>query len=162
MNNLIDKLVRSLTILILGAMVLIVGGNVFYRFVLQHSLYWADELAQILLVWLTFIGGALAVKEKTHYVLNFLTDRMHGKSQRYFKLFQQIISILAILMLLYFSAKVTWDVRFWKMPATEVSRSFVYIACPLGCLLMLYYAIKLSVNEFLEKTDKDEEHDALV
>ncbi|MCE7055234.1 TRAP transporter small permease [Algoriphagus sp. AGSA1] len=147
---LLDRLVRKLVILILAAMVVIVAANVFCRFALQFSLYWADELAQILLVWLTFIGAALAVKDKSHYVLNFLTDRISGAAQRYFKLMQQLISILSILILLYFSTIVTWNVRYWTMPATEISRAFVYVICPVGCLLMLFYAVRLTMKEFNE------------
>ncbi|WPR77245.1 TRAP transporter small permease [Algoriphagus sp. NG3] len=153
---LLDRLVRKLVILILAAMVVIVAANVFCRFALQFSLYWADELAQILLVWLTFIGAALAVKDKSHYVLNFLTDRISGAAQRYFKLMQQLISIVSILILLYFSAIVTWDVRYWTMPATEISRAFVYMVCPIGCLMMLYYAVKITLRDFKEGRSEDE------
>lgn len=153
---LLDRLIRNLVILILSSMVIIVAGNVFCRFVLQFSLYWADELAQILLVWLTFIGAALAVKEKSHYVLNFLTEKIQGGAQRYFKIIQQLISIFSILILLYFSAIVTWNVRFWTMPATEISRAFVYMVCPMGCLMMLYYAIQLILREFKGDKSSDE------
>ncbi|MDR7131592.1 TRAP-type C4-dicarboxylate transport system permease small subunit [Algoriphagus sp. 4150] len=147
---LLDRLVRNLVIVILAAMVIVVAGNVFCRFVLQHSLYWADELAQILLVWLTFIGAALGVKDKSHYVLNFLTDRIKGGAQKYFKVMQQLISILSILILLYFSTIVAWNVRFWTMPATEISRAYVYMICPIGCLMMLYYAVQITLREFKE------------
>lgn len=147
---LLDRLIRNLVIVILATMVIIVAGNVFCRFVLNFSLYWADELAQILLVWLTFIGAALAVQDKSHYALNFLTERMKGSSQKLFKQLQQVISILSILTLFYFSTIVTWNVRYWTMPATEISRAFVYIICPIGCLMMLYYAVKIMVCEFRE------------
>jgi len=145
---LLDRLTRSLVAIVLAAMVIIVAGNVFCRFILQSSLYWADELAQILLVWLTFIGAALAVKDKSHYVLNLLTDLIRGRAQKYFKIMQQVISILAMLILLYYSTIVTWNVRFWTMPATEISRAFVYMICPIGCLMMLCYAFHLLIKEW--------------
>lgn len=157
---LLDRLTQNLVIVILAAMVIIVAGNVFCRFVLQFSLYWADELAQILLVWLTFIGAALSVKDKSHYVLNFLTVKIKGDAQKYFKLLQQLISILSILILLYFSVIVTWNVRFWTMPATEISRAFVYMICPIGCLMMLYYAVQITLKEFKEEGSEEIEHDA--
>src|SRR5680860_622406 len=129
----IDKFLNGMLVVILAAMSLIVAGNVFFRFILNSSLSWADELAQILLVWLTFIGAALAVKERTHYVLNYLTDKLKGNAQRAVWILQQALTLLSIIILLYFSAIVTWEIRFWVMPATEISRAFVYAACP--CLL---------------------------
>jgi len=138
-------------VVILAAMSLIVAGNVFFRFILNSSLSWADELAQILLVWLTFIGAALAVKERTHYVLNYLTDKLKGNAQRAVWILQQALTLLSIIILLYFSAIVTWEIRFWVMPATEISRAFVYAACPLGCLLMLYYSVRNLLSDFKKR-----------
>ena len=139
--NLVDKLLNAMLTLILGSMALIVAGNVFFRFVLNASLYWVDELAQILLVWLTFLGAALAVKEKTHYVLDFLINRLKGNLRKLCWVIQQFLLLLAIIILLYYSAIVTFQIRLWVMPATEISRFFVYAACPIGCILMLYYSI---------------------
>lgn len=142
MTRIIDRLVDTLSAAILGIMSLVVATNVFCRFVLNFSLYWADELAMILMVWLTFIGAALAVRERSHYVLNFLINKLKGNTQRIFFIIQQGLTILSILLLLYFSALVAWQIRNWLMPATEISRSFVYSACPLGCLLMVYYSLR--------------------
>tara|TARA_R110002167_G_scaffold158880_10_gene354259 strand:- start:664 stop:1146 length:483 start_codon:yes stop_codon:yes gene_type:complete len=141
MTPIIDKLLNTLLVIVLGSMVLIVAGNVFFRFVLNSSLYWVDELAQILLVWMTFLGAALAVKEKTHYVLNFLIDKLKGNVRKICWVVQQIMILLAIAILLYYSAIVSYRIRLWVMPATEISRIFVYAACPIGCVLMLYYSI---------------------
>ncbi len=139
---LIDKLLDWLLIMILAAMSLIVAANVFCRFLLNFSLYWGDELAQILLIWLTFLGAAVAVREKAHYVLNYLTGKLQGSFLKFFLIFRSVLSLMTILILLYFSAWVTWQIASWEMPATEVSRALVYGACPLGSLFMLYYALK--------------------
>ncbi len=132
---------------IMMSMTLVVAANVFCRFLLNFSLYWADETAQILLVWLTFLGAGLAVKEKSHYVLNFLLDKLTGKTRRVFVIIQQVLSIATISVLLYYSTIVTWQIRAWVMPATEISRAFVYAACPIGCMLMLYYSIQMVLTK---------------
>ena len=142
MEKYLNKTLDTLLIIILAAMSLIVAANVFCRFVLNFSLYWGDELAQILLIWLTFLGAAVAVRENSHYALNFLITKLQNRSRQWLIVFRTVLSLLAILILLYFSARVTWEIRTWVMPATEISRGWVYGACPLGCSFMLYYAIK--------------------
>ncbi|MBO0321527.1 TRAP transporter small permease [Muricauda sp. CAU 1633] len=153
MKRIIDKMVDGLLALILGSMSLIVAANVFFRFVLNASLYWVDEVAQILLVWLTFIGAALAIREKAHYVLNFLSEKLKGKAQRPFYILQQVLILFSIILLLYYGSIVVWKIRYWVMPATEISRMFVYIACPLGCALMLYYALWGIRSEYINKKE---------
>ena len=138
----LDRILKYTLAAILFTMTLVVGANVFCRFVLNFSIYWADEVAQILLVWLTFLGAALSVKEKSHYAMNFLSERIKGRARKYFIWAGDIFNLIAVLTLLYFSLVVTWHIIPWVMPATEISRAFVYGACPLGCLMMLYYTVQ--------------------
>lgn len=137
----IDRLLDASLCLILGVMAAIVSASVFCRFALNSPLSWADELAQILLVWLTFLGAAVAVREDGHYYLNYLSRRAAGRGARVLQLTRDLAALAAIGVLLYFSARVTLGVTNWIMPATEISRSLVYGACPVGCVLMLYYAL---------------------
>ncbi|WP_405380357.1 TRAP transporter small permease [Maribacter sp. LLG6340-A2] len=148
MTGIVDRILNVLLVLVLGAMAVIVAGNVFFRFILNASLYWADELAQILLVWLTFLGAALAVKEKSHYMLNFLIEKLNGNTKKFCWFFQQVMILTAIAILLYYSTIVSFKIRLWVMPATEISRFFVYAACPIGCLMMLYYSILNIISSY--------------
>lgn len=137
----IDRILKSALVIIMISIALVVVTNVFCRFVLNFSLSWADETAQILLVWLTFLGAALAIKDRSHYALNFLSDRLKGNFKTRFEMLSRLLSLFCIIVLLYESAIVTWGIRPWVMPATEISRAWVYAACPVGCVLMLVYAI---------------------
>jgi TRAP-type C4-dicarboxylate transport system permease small subunit len=149
----LDKAIDGMLVFFLASMSIIVAANVFCRFVLNFSLYWADELAQILLVWLTFIGAALAMREKTHYALLFLSDRLEGRNRKILTVIRHILVLGSILSLLYFSTIVAVRIGLWLMPATEISRSLVYSACPVGCLLMLYYATKDSFRMLKGETE---------
>lgn len=53
----LDVTLDALLFAALAAMAGIVFVNVFCRFVLKFSLSWADEMAQVLMVWLTFLGA---------------------------------------------------------------------------------------------------------
>lgn len=137
----VDQLLNFLLWVILAAMALVVAANVFCRFVLHASLYWGDEVAQIMLVWLTFLGAAVAVRDNQHYYLNYVTRIALGKRRLWLLRLRAVLSLLAIGVLLYFGAIVTLRVSDWIMPATEISRALVYGACPVGSLFMLYYAL---------------------
>lgn len=137
----VDLLLSLLLWLLLAAMALVVAANVFFRFVLNASLYWGDEVAQILLVWLTFLGAAVAVRDNQHYYLNYSTRVAIGRWRVWLLRIRALLTTIAIAVLLYFSAVVSFQVREWIMPATEISRALVYGACPVGSLLMLYYSL---------------------
>ena len=48
------------------AMAALVAVQVFFRYVLNHSLFWSEELARYFLVWLTFLGASVAYYRKVH------------------------------------------------------------------------------------------------
>lgn len=160
MRRLIDNLLELLLWMILAAMSLVVAANVFCRFVLNDSLYWGDEVAQILLVWLTFLGAAVAVREDQHYSLNYFSRLLTGGKLRALNLFRDTATIAAIAVLLYYSAVVSWRVHDWIMPATEISRALVYGACPVGCVFMLYYALGRLIEDVRGVPPVAEQHHA--
>jgi len=48
------------------SMAALVAVQVFFRYVLNHSLFWSEELARFLLVWLTFLGASVAYHRRAH------------------------------------------------------------------------------------------------
>lgn len=145
--RMIDRILDVMLSVILSAMTAVVAANVFCRFVLQFSISWGDELAQVLMVWLTFLGAAAATREKAHYAFDYLVRNLPRRAKKAFRVVTQLVCIGAILILLWYSGQVTWGIRRWIMPATEINRAFVYGACPVGCLLMLMYALRNLVED---------------
>ena len=138
----IDRLLDIGTSAVLAGMTVVVALNVFCRFVLSFSLSWGDEVAQILLVWMTFLGAALAMRTASHYAFDYLIRALPAGIGKYFARLSQLIVIATVVLLLYWGTEVTVRMSEWIMPATGISRAWVYGACPVGFLFMLVYAVR--------------------
>jgi TRAP-type transport system small permease protein len=138
----VDRVLDALLFGVLAAMAGIVAANVFCRFVLHFSIYWGDEAAQALLVWLTFLGAAVAVRERAHYAFDYLATHSRGTLQLAIGVTSRVCALLIMLAFLYWSARVTWGIRPWTMPAMGISRAYVYAAGPVGAAFMLLYAVR--------------------
>ena len=152
--RIIDKTLDYLLFVILAAMAIVMATNVFCRFFLKFSLYWGDELTQVLMVWLTFLGAAVGIREHAHYRFDYLSRRLSGRAKRLYMLFSKIIVLVAIVLLLYWSTITTIGIRTWIMPAMEYSRAWVYGACPVGCLFMLIYSVRDLISLIKGTADK--------
>ncbi len=152
--TILDRTLEMLLFVTLAGMAGLVAANVFCRFVLAFSLSWGDELAQVLLVWMTFLGAAVGMRDKAHYAFDYLVKSLPDSAKRLFILLSEMIVILASVGLLYWSAKATILIRHWVMPAMEVSRALVYGACPVGMFFLLVYAVRNFVDTL--KTDPGE------
>jgi len=135
---------------ILAVMSFTMAINVFCRFVIGFSIYWADELTQSLMLWLTFLGAAVAVREHTHYSFNYLEQVLKGRWQKSYILLKRLITLAGVCVLLYWSIEVTEGITCWILPALEISRAWTYGACPVGCILMLIYCI-IDLVSYLKK-----------
>ena len=139
--------------LVLASMTLVVTVNVFCRFVLSFSLSWGDEVAQILLVWMTFLGAALAMRTGSHYAFDYLVRSIPEAPGRFFSGLSRLIVITMTILLAYWGIEVTVQISGWIMPATGISRAWVYSACPVGSVFMLLYAVRnfINYNKFLRE-----------
>ena len=70
------KLLEVLLVLLLGAMVLMVFGNVVLRYVFNSGITVSEELSRWAFVWLTFLGAIVAVKENGHLGTDLLIGRL--------------------------------------------------------------------------------------
>ncbi len=146
----INKTLDYFLFVVLGIMSFTMAINVLCRFCFQFSIYWADELATSLMLWLTFLGAAVAVREHLHYSFNYIEQRLKGNAQIIFALVHKSITLIGITALLFWSFEVTAGIASWIMPAMEISRIWVYGACPVGCTFMFIYCITDIVSNFKE------------
>lgn len=147
-----DRTLETLLFVTLSSMTAVVAANVFCRFLLNFSLSWGDELAQVLMVWMTFLGAAVGMRDKAHYAFDYLVKSLPNSTRKFFVLLSELIVIAMSLGLLYWSAKVTVLMCHWVMPAMDISRSLVYGACPVGTFFLLMYALR---NFFITLTIED-------
>jgi tripartite ATP-independent transporter DctM subunit len=61
--------------LLAGESALVLAG-VFFRYVLGAPLYWAEEAARLGLIWLSFVGAALAFQRGQHIRMDIVTRRL--------------------------------------------------------------------------------------
>lgn len=143
--------------MVLAIMAAIVAANVFGRFVVGKSISWGEEVAKILLTYLTFLGAAYAMRDNSHYAFDFLVQKMPKKYLRFFLAFRWFAVIIISAFLMYWSAEVTIRIRGWIMPATGINRALVYAVAPLGAFFLLLYSIRNFVADMKNPHIHEEE-----
>jgi len=78
----------------LAVMVVLVFGNVVLRYAFNSGISLSEELSRWLFVWITFIGAAVALKERRHLGTDFLLTYLPRAGKK-------ICLVLAYLLMLY-------------------------------------------------------------
>lgn len=79
MQRIIDGFFRALEFILvacLGAMVVMVLGNVILRYTLNSGIDMSEEMSRYLFVWLTFIGAVVAFREGAHLGVDSLVAHL--------------------------------------------------------------------------------------
>lgn len=125
-----------------GALVIVlVFYNVLSRYILHTDVAWSSELCTLLLIWMTFVGGAMAVRRNAHVgVTEFIMGLEPGNRSRVDAVVL-MLSALALALLVYFGVTLTllsWD----NMAiAIRISNGWWYLSMPVGCALMLVFVL---------------------
>ena len=84
--RLLSRLIESLVVLIAGIIVAIVTAEVTLRYLFSHSMIFTEELSRYLMVWIVFLGSALAIRDGSHIHIQILVKRLSPRMQQIVKL----------------------------------------------------------------------------
>lgn len=130
-----------LAMTLLGVLLVVVGLQIFFRYVLNHSLFWSEELARYLFVYLVFLGAAIMLRKKRHIQVSFFAERLAPS-------LQSMVAIFVDLLLLAFVVIVFWQslrlsAMVWTVPtaAMLIPWTFVYLGISLSMAAMFLIVI---------------------
>jgi len=132
---------RWLLILLLLAMACIVFANVVLRYTTGDSIVWAEEVARHLMIWVTFLGSGLVLRFGGHVAIDNLHQAVSTRSARWLRTVVAVGIGIFCLVMTYFSILYVWATRFQTTAATDIPISFIYVAMPVGFLLMFVHLL---------------------
>jgi TRAP-type C4-dicarboxylate transport system permease small subunit len=127
---------RWLLIALLTAMVAVVFANVCLRYLIGTSVIWSEEVARHLMIWLTFAGSGLALRNGAQIGVDTLQDALPPQSARALRLVLAAAMLLLFVALAWYGVDYALRTRFQTSAALGVSMIYVYIGMPIGCALL--------------------------
>ena len=94
------RLLEGVVAALMVVLFLEVTAGVVFRFA-GHALIWYDEIASILLAWLTFYGSALASVKRAHIGCPEIVQLMPWRARRLVNIFAQLVVIAFFVTLGY-------------------------------------------------------------
>lgn len=83
-SRLLD-LVTLLIVIVSGVMMVVLiaifGWLVFGRYVLNDTPTWVEQVSLLLVVWITFLGAAVGVRQNLHLSTDFVRDALPGPAR---------------------------------------------------------------------------------
>ncbi len=134
-------------------MAFIVALQVFCRYILNHSLFWSEELARYLLIWLSFLGATAAYYRKIHPAIDLLTQRLGKKSLRLCRILVNLASLTLFTVMIYHGAEFAYFIRAQISPALGIPKWIIFAIIPISGTIFLLHCLDFLIGEFVERSD---------
>lgn len=136
-----DNLARWILGILTFLMVIDVFAQVIWRYGLVSPIFWADEAARYLFIWISFLGAAVALGEKIHYGFDYLVLKFPPGYRRKVEILVGTIVGLFLLLCIIEGLEAAIIVMAQKSPSLRIRMGWVYLALPSGATLMLLHLI---------------------
>jgi TRAP-type transport system small permease protein len=129
-----------LIVLLMASMAVLVFANVISRYMFGKSFIWVEELTQYQMIWVTYLGAGLALREGRHVAVDTLQDLLPAHARHLLRQFIALAIAAFLLALCVLGVQIaifTWG---QETPVLGVPAGLPYLAIPVGaaaCLLHL-------------------------
>ena len=158
-NEALCSAARNFAGLLLIAMVVVVILQIVFRYVLNDSLIWTEELAKTMMVWTAFLVAPWAYRTGANVRIEIFVDEMPGAVR---KLLQLILNLLVLWIVIVF----LWEsFGFWQRGLTvradslPIQVAWFYSVVPLVFGLMLLAGSELVLRNVLALINPEEDFD---
>ena len=145
----VNHAVGYLLATMLATMTVLIGWQVFTRFVISTSSTFSEEVSRFLMIWLTLLGAAYAVRHGTLLAVDILPDKLRGRPQQIVKLSAHILSLCFYVVLVYFGWHIASVVSYQTAPATGISMQWPMLALATGGVLMFLNTLVVMVEDLV-------------
>ena len=148
---------KALSVALLATYFVLVLLQVFFRYVLNESLFWAEELVRGLMVWGVMIGSALVAASRGHIRVEVLELMLVPVGRRIVIHVANTLSIAFSLLLLWAAIQLMDRTWLQQSPILQVPKYTVYMAVAVGAalealLMLLTFKLEPTIEHPVDPT----------
>jgi len=137
MTSWFSKVEAALAMLLLAVIVILVFAAGVMRW-FGHPLVWSVDLAQLLFVWVAFLGADMALRKRAHIGIDYLVKRFPARARALLELALGAVVLGFLLSMTVLGYRLTMLNLERQFGDSGISYAFVTSAVPIGCLLLAF------------------------
>jgi TRAP-type C4-dicarboxylate transport system permease small subunit len=152
-----DIWTRRLIVVLMAAITVTVIANVFFRYVINFSIIWSEEFSVYSLIWASFLGAAVAFREKAHVAFTVVISAFGKNNRHRITILNNIVVIVFLGIMTYFGADLAISNWAQQTPALRISKGIPYMAIPVSGVLMMLQVARIILLQIRSGPGDDDE-----
>lgn len=157
------KMVSAVSIFMLALLSITLFTGVITRYVFSYSIPELEVLRKFSLLWLVFLGSALAVKEKAHLEIDIFSDYLGETGRKVKSIIVYLLSLFGMIILLFIgiaafqSGLMRTELVSIRFLPSQPSLIYYYSAFLVGSIFMIYFHLINARYLFTKKNEEEVE-----
>ena len=143
----LDRVIEYATAIALLADVLVVGLQVVSRLLMNSPIPWTEEIARVLMIWLMFLGGVVALRRGQHTRITAVIRLLRPENCVAVELGVNLVVFVFFGILAYQAYELILVSVKELLPASEISGAFVSAPMPICVVWMMWYLLQQILTE---------------
>ena len=106
---------------------------------------WVEELGEMALAWLTLIGAAIGVQQRSHFTLAVFVHNLSPAVQLWIHRFNHALIVGFGCLAAWYGYQLCLLNRTLKTPGLEINLAWLYASAVVGGILIVIYAISMII-----------------
>jgi TRAP-type C4-dicarboxylate transport system permease small subunit len=122
-----------------GIVVLVFTNVVLHQ--IGHDIAWTTELTQLLMVWVTFMGGAAAARRGEHIAITEFVDLLAPRPHQWADAMAQLVAAFVLGLLIWYGIGIAQSAWVDQMSVLGWPMSAEYLGLPVGSAATLVFVL---------------------
>ncbi len=139
-----NKLEEYFLVYTMILMVIIVFVQVIFRYILNNSLSWSEELVRYIFIWQVWLGASLGMRINEHIRVDMFVKLLPNVPQKILGILTDLLVLAFYIFLIVYGFKYLQNVIAKDMNSTalKLPLAYVYASLPVGSVIIaLRYAV---------------------
>ncbi len=143
-TRLLDAFLRQALVWLMALMTVVVTWQVVTRYLLNSPSSYTEELSTYLLIWISLLGTAYALRLRAHLGIDILTRKLDGRSRQISNLVIYLgVILFAGGVFVYGGLRLVYVTLYLNQlsAAFQVPVGYIYLILPLSGVIIIYYSL---------------------
>src|SRR5699024_3717684 len=134
-KKMLFRFIRWILTIMLIVLSLVIIAQIGARYLFHQPLVWSEELALVLMVWITFLGSAIILDEHNHISIDFLVEQFSERIQTLIITFGYFLILLLNISFIIGGWRVVKSSADSVLPGMQISVGWLYGGIFVGGIL---------------------------
>lgn len=152
--NIVAAIISGLAVLVIS---FFAGMEAVSRNLFDMPLKFTSSFSQFLLLYATLLGSAYCFHQDGHISVEIILDKLKSRARRSLLIFSYLVSAVFVVTLGWKGMEITVKAlkfNWLTLTTIQVPAAYIYIAIPIGCLLMVAALFVKTVEKTSENKEK--------